>query len=147
MRLKNKVLLTTGLAAAVAVGISAPSALAKGPRSTSTATYSDFSLVVASGAAAQSTADQVAHYGDQVTFNVSTDAYQPHVDLVCSQAGTKVYGHTTGYYASYPFPSTQLMTLSSQAWTGGAADCTATLYYWDGRHTTVLETLNFAVSA
>jgi len=130
---------TAAVAVAVGVAALAPAATARGPRTT--ATLASFELVVASGG------DQVASWGDQVTFNVDTDAYQPHLDLVCSQGGTKVYGATTGYYDSYKWPWTQVMTLSSQMWTGGAADCTATLYYWDGRHTTVLQTLDFPVEA
>jgi len=130
-------------AVAVTVGVAAlaPAAMARGPKNSTTATYSALELVVASGS------DQVANWGDTVTFKVSTDAYQPHLDLVCTQGGTKVLGATTGYYDSYQWPWTQLMTLSTPAWTGGAADCTATLYYWDGRHSTVLETLNFPVAA
>jgi hypothetical protein len=39
------------------------------------------------------------------------------------------------------------MTLSSQSWAGGAADCTATLQSYSGTSVTTLATLAFHVSA
>ena len=83
-------------------------------------------------------------WGDTVTFNVSTTATtEPHVDLTCSRNGDVVYGATTGYYASYPWPWTQFMTLSSTAWQSGAADCTAELYYFSGKNARVLKSISF----
>jgi hypothetical protein len=88
------------------------------------------------------------NWGDQVTFNVSTTATtEPHVDLTCSQNGVVVLGATTGFYASYPWPWTQIMTLSSPSWTAGAADCTATLYYFSGSRNTVLSTVRFTAGS
>jgi len=140
MRKVTTSLLTTALAATVAVGVAAPSATARGPRTTSST--ASLELVVASGP------DAVPNWGEQITFNVSqTATAEPHVDVNCSQAGVNVYGATTGYYASYPWPWTQVMTLSSQKWTGGAADCTAKLYYFDGRKSPVLKTIAFTVGA
>jgi hypothetical protein len=93
-------------------------------------------------------ANGLPNWGDQVTFNVSTTATaEPHVDLTCSKNGVLVLGATTGFYASYPWPWTQVMTLSSPSWTGGAADCTATLYYFSGSRNTVLSTLRFAAGS
>lgn len=87
-------------------------------------------------------------WGDQVTFTVSTTATtEPHLSLVCSQNGVEVYNAVTGYYASYPWTSTQIMTLSSGAWLGGAASCTAQAYYFSGAKTPVIGTLTFAVGA
>jgi len=83
-------------------------------------------------------------WGDTVTFDVSTtESTEPHVDLTCSQNGVVVYGATTGYFATYPWPWTQFMTLSSSAWRGGAADCTAELYYFSGRRISVLGSIDF----
>jgi len=83
-------------------------------------------------------------WGDTVTFDVSmTESTEPHVDLTCSQNGVVVYGATTGYFATYPWPWTQLMTLSSSAWQGGAADCTAELYYFSGRRISVVGSIDF----
>ncbi len=39
------------------------------------------------------------------------------------------------------------MTLRSQSWISGPADCTANLYYLDGKRTTTLTTLGFHVYA
>jgi hypothetical protein len=88
------------------------------------------------------------NWGDTVTFNVSTTATtEPHVDLTCSQDGVVVYGATTGYFASYLWPWTQFMTLSSRAWPNGAADCTATLYYFSGSKNTIIATLKLTAGA
>jgi len=88
------------------------------------------------------------NWGDQVTFNASTTATtQPHVSLQCFQSGVLVYTTETGYYAGYPWPWTQIMTLSSPAWAAGAADCTATAYYFSGRKTVTLGALGFHVDA
>lgn len=86
------------------------------------------------------------NWGDTITFTVSTTATtEPHVNVTCSQNGAVVYGASTGYYASYPWPWTQNMTLSSQMWTGGAASCTAVLQAYSGTSVTTLGTLNFQV--
>ena len=87
-------------------------------------------------------------WGDSVSFNVSTTATtQPNVSLTCSQSGTVVYGAEAGYYASYPWPWTQVMTLSSSAWQGGAASCTARLYYFSGTSTINLTSMSFTTGA
>jgi hypothetical protein len=89
--------------------------------------------------------DGVAHWGQQVTFTVSTTATtEPHVSLRCSQNGVLVYATQTGYYAGYLWPWTQVMTLSSVAWSGGSADCVATLYYFSGASVVSLGTLSFS---
>jgi hypothetical protein len=104
---------------------------------------SSLQLVVLSGS------DSVPNWSEDVTFNVSTTATtEPHLDLTCSQGGTLVYSATTGFYASYPWPWTQTMTLSSQMWTGGAAACSASLYMFNSKGgKTVLASLAFPVSA
>jgi hypothetical protein len=92
--------------------------------------------------------DGLAHWGQRVTFNASSSATtEPHVSLKCSQNGVVVYTTQTGYYASYPWPWTQTMTLSSDMWTGGAADCGAALYYFNGSKTVTAATLAFHVEA
>lgn len=91
--------------------------------------------------------DGLPHWDQQVRFDVSTSATtEPHVSLKCYQDGDLVYTTQTGYYASYPWPWTQTMTLSSRSWTGGAADCNATLYYFSRSDRIVtLATLGFHV--
>lgn len=92
--------------------------------------------------------DGLPHWGQTVTFKVSTTATsQPDVTLACRQNGTIVYSAWAGFYPSYPWPGSQDMVLSSQAWTSGGASCTATLSYVNGKKTVTLTTLNFQVYA
>jgi hypothetical protein len=92
--------------------------------------------------------DGLPHHGQDVTFEASSSSTtEPHVKLACSQGGTVVYNAQTGYFASYPWPWTNTMKLSSGAWTGGAASCTATLYWFSGSKTVTGKTLNFPVYA
>ncbi|MGH9273337.1 MAG: hypothetical protein ACRDZU_01715 [Acidimicrobiales bacterium] len=91
-------------------------------------------------------ADGVPNYGEHATFEVSTTATaRPFVQLDCYQGGTRVYGMSAGFFADYPFTTTY--TLRGTAWTGGAADCDARLYYSSNNKTVVLKTLNFVVEA
>ncbi len=88
------------------------------------------------------------NWGDQVTFNVATTAStEPYVSLTCTQNGVVVLGAMAGFYPSYPWPWTQIMTLSSTAWQGGPASCTAQLYYFNGRRNVVLASLIFTAYA
>jgi hypothetical protein len=129
--------IAAGTAAAVAVVAPQAASANHGGQHPGSGT-STLKLVVLTGA------DQIPNWGDQITFDVSTTATAyPHVDVTCAQNGTTVYAATTGYYDSYPWPWTQDMTLRSQAWTSGGADCTATLYYLNGKRTTTLATLAF----
>ena len=115
---------------------------AKGGKGGPSASTSNFSLVLLDST------DGLPHYGQQVTFNVSTTATtEPHVSLDCYQGGTLVYGAVAGFFDGYPWPWTQIMPLSSPAWTGGAADCTAKLYYFSGTKTVTLSTMNVHVEA
>jgi hypothetical protein len=126
-----------------------PAALAgKGGNSGGAASTGTLELSTTAGAAPTST-----HFGDTVSFMGTTTAAHPNVELVCSQNGTVVYASLSGWYGNQtPVDSaggftTRNMTLSSQAWTGGAADCTATLYYISGLKTVTMATLNLSVSS
>jgi len=90
--------------------------------------------------------DGLPNWGDTVRFAVDTTlTTEPHVNLSCTQNGTVIYSNQTGYFDSYPWPWTQNMELKSQAWTGGAADCTANWYYFNGTKTVIVGTLTFHV--
>src|SRR5690349_18756283 len=108
-----------GVAVLTTLGASAPAMAAKGggggkPSGGSGSTGSSISVVMLDST------DGSAHYGQRVTFNVSTGATtQPLVSLTCTQAGQTVYSGSTGFYDSYPWPWTQVQTLASTAWTGG----------------------------
>jgi hypothetical protein len=83
---------------------------------------SSFSLVML----ADANANGLPNWGDQLTFSVSTSASYPAVELDCQQNGVWVYAQVVGFYPTYMWP--QVYSLQSPNWTGGAADCTATLY-------------------
>jgi hypothetical protein len=87
------------------------------------------------------------NWDDTITFDVSTSATtRPYVRLYCYQGGSLVYSFTAGFYSGYPWSKD--FRLSSQSWTGGAADCTASLIYTgsNGRVNT-LATLGFVAGA
>jgi hypothetical protein len=70
--------------------------------------------------------DGLAHYGQNVTFKVATTATtQPWVGLKCSRNGALLGESYEGMFAGSL--SDGIFTLASPSWTGGAADCTATL--------------------
>ncbi len=132
------------LAAAVlfSVSILAAVAVSAGGSGHPQNTNSSLSLVLLNSA------DGLPHWGQQVTFNVSSTATaEPNVSLNCYQNGSLVYGAVAGFYPSYPWPWSKIFTLSSPSWTGGAANCTAALYYFSGKKTVTLTTMNIQVYA
>jgi hypothetical protein len=78
--------------------------------------------------AAPTTSAASPSYGEAVTFAVSTNATtQPFVHVKCSQSGALVY-EAWQSWANGP----QSFTLGgTDAWQGGAANCTAYLENWD----------------
>lgn len=93
--------------------------------------------------------DGLPHYGQKVTFAVSTTATtQPWVVAKCYQNGTLVYQQANGIFST---SLGQIFTLGpTPAWSGGAADCTAYLQDWTGYSKgkiVTLATLNFHVYA
>jgi hypothetical protein len=70
--------------------------------------------------------DDLAHWGQRVTFNVSTSATtEPWVVLKCYQNGSLVAQGSEGFFARSLDDG--IFGLYSPSWTSGAADCTATL--------------------
>lgn len=132
--------LGVGLAAVAAVSLAAAGpALAAKPAPSSSSSLALVDLT---------STDGQAHWDDQVTFRVSTTATTfPMVSLTCTQSGAVVLSAVTGYYPSYPWPNTNVMTLASQLWTSGAASCAAQLYYFNGHKNVVLAKLDFPVVA
>ena len=74
--------------------------------------------------------DGLLHFGQDVTFNVSTTATtQPWVTVRCYVGGTLVEKDSN---AMFPGSLDEIFTLGgSPLWQSGAADCTATLENWD----------------
>jgi hypothetical protein len=135
--MKTRKFLTVAGAVAAAL-VLAPASLAKGPPASSS---SSLRLVL------MNSTDGFAHWGQSVTFNVSTTATsRPFVGLNCYQNGAWVYTSSVGYYPGYPWD--QFFTLMSGNWTTGAADCTATLYAVNSRgRQSNLASLSFHVYA
>ena len=133
------------LSAALAVAVLAivPSALAaKGGAAKSGSDPSLTVVVIGSTAGAAATQPR---WGQQVTFDVTMNATPTwsSVGIDCAQNGASVYRQ------SLPYPFGNLtFTLSGYWWTGGAADCAATLSVEgnNGRWTT-LATTSFHVNA
>jgi hypothetical protein len=86
------------------------------------------------------------NYGDTITFNVSTSATSPFVQVDCYQGTLWVYTGSVGYFDAYPW--VKQFTLTSSYWAGGSASCKAQLYTSkDGTSMNVLSTLNFEAGA
>jgi hypothetical protein len=89
--------------------------------------------------------DGRAHWGDRVTFNVSTTATdRPFVGLRCYQGSSFVLDSYVGLFATYMYDP--WVTLGSPYWNPLLeASCTARLFYYDGRgNQKVLATTSFA---
>jgi hypothetical protein len=91
-------------------------------------------------------ADNNPSWGDTIRITITNPPPSPNVEVVCSQGGVVVYAAQTGYYAS-TWPSTADMILSSRAWTGGSASCTARLYVFSGAKVDDLATMDFTATA
>jgi hypothetical protein len=92
--------------------------------------------------------DGYAHFGQKVTFNVSTSATtQPWVTVKCYQSGTLVGQQSNGIFATSL--STTFTLGPTQLWSGGAANCTATLENWDSypKSVATLASMSFDVYA
>lgn len=103
-----------------------------------------------SGSSSSITLDQPAPivHGQDVTFTVSASVREPFSRVTCTQGGTTVYVSTKGHFPDYyEYFGEPIHTLSSAAWTGGDASCTAALIYFakNGRQRTLAST-SFAVS-
>jgi hypothetical protein len=117
----TKALVEAGLIALLVVGLIAGTALAgKGGGKPPSGGTSNLSLVVLDE-------DGVANHGDDVTFTFSTSNAYPIVSVTCSQGGNVVFGDSHPMYHPNIWDDPGIFTLSSLAWTGGAADCRADL--------------------
>jgi hypothetical protein len=92
--------------------------------------------------------DSLPHFGGQVTYTVSTSSTSyPYVSTTCYQGSTLVLSTSAGFYASYAWPSAQVVPLQSSMWTGGSASCTATLYSMDSGSASTIATISFTALA
>lgn len=139
---------TVSLILAVALLVSGALAAPVAGAQRKTTIVSSLALVMTNDANANGLPD----YADTITWAVQTNATSvPDVRVKCYQGTTRVYYAQAGYYAGYLWPDYKFMTLASMAWTGGAASCTAELFYWQRKGKRyvdkVLLTKSFAVGA
>jgi hypothetical protein len=134
--------IATAIVSVIALTLAPAAFAAKGGNSNGNSTHDpSLSLVMVNDV----NGDGLPNWADTVRFDaVTTDAYAA-VELDCTQGGVLVYRGVEGVGPSYP---SQDFMLSSTMWTGGAADCAATLYSTSssGKQTT-LATLAFQVGA
>ena len=98
-----------------------------------------------SGSPLTATSTSTPHYGDTITFSVSTTATnQPFVNLVCYQGDALALNSWDAYFGPL---SGQTFVLGSGMWAGGAADCTAYLGMDTSNKYKVLASTSFHVDA
>jgi hypothetical protein len=146
-----------GLIAVVAVVLVAGSAFAGKPGSTTTGggggNHGGGGTTGGSGTVAlvlvnDANGNGAANWGDSVTYTVATSATAyPYVSTQCTQNGSLVLSTSAGWFASYAWPGARTVPLATDAWTGGAATCTAKLYSMDSGSPSTISTLTFAVGA
>src|SRR3990172_8955465 len=144
MKTSGRTTIAFVMAAVLVLGI-AGSALASGKGGGGRGTLT--LVLMSEPTLAESTSSVEPHYGDDITFEVSTTATdQPFVNVRCYQGTAFVYDGWAGFYPGAW--GGQTFPLSSMYWTGGEADCTARLVMWgsNGRERT-LATMDFNVAA
>jgi hypothetical protein len=72
--------------------------------------------------------DGLAHFGQHVTYTLSTTLTYPYVNENCYVNGVLVSNDWRGFFPS-SLSSTTFTLGGSQLWQSGAADCTAYLVY------------------
>lgn len=100
--------------------------------------------VVSSSSSSLAAATSGPHYGDVVTFDVSTtQTSNPFVNVRCSQNGSLVYDAWSAF--SDAGLGNRTFGLASAAWQGGAANCTANLDKYSNGKWRVLASTSFHV--
>jgi hypothetical protein len=128
--------------AILALSLAAGTALAGKPSGGGSTTSGSVALVMVVDAAG----DGAPNWADSVTYTVTSSVAQPYVSTTCTQAGTLVLSTSAGFYPGYSWPSAQTVSLRSDRWTAGAADCTAKLYYNGRRGPVTITTTAFHVN-
>jgi hypothetical protein len=136
------VLSKIAVAAAIAVCLAFAGTAFAGKASSSSIT----GPYVVTTAALPSASTTAPHFGDTVTFSVSTtQTGNPFVHVVCSGTQENPVGYDS--WAAF-WPSAGSFVLSSGGWTSGAADCTASLVmYVNSAKYKVIASTSFHVDA
>jgi hypothetical protein len=156
--MRNRIAMGALLIAALAIAVPAFAGNGKGGGGgngggTTTTTSSGGGGTPTSGSSI--TLNGTASFGSAASFTVVDPPVsgQPEMSVTCSQGGSSVYLDVQMMSGSSPYTPT--FTLWSQTWAnngGGAADCTAQLYYytWTGKKETgvvYMATSNFTAGA
>jgi len=148
-----KAVLEAGLITALTFGLIAGSAFAAKPTSGGGGRHGGGGTVSGGGTIAlaplvvDNNGNGTPNWNDVVTFQISTTATtQPYVNLVCSQNGTVVASGWKGYWDG-SLDTNWNFGLSSGAWPGGAADCTAYLKMATSKGWSTLASMGFHVDA
>ena len=142
MSRKSLVIFALIFAFAVTLGSAQALATRGGKKATPAATTTTSSLVLV----LIDSRDGAAHWGQHITFDVTSSARYSFVRVDCYQNGVWVYEQSNGLYVGWLW--TKNFTLASTVWSGGAADCTALLYSTnaDGSNFQSLATTTFHVA-
>lgn len=127
---------------AVSALVLAGAAFAGKPSGSSSITGPYLVTAAPTGSPVTAASTTTPHFGDTVTFDISTQAGNPFVNLTC-------HGNGIGYNSWAAFwPTHGSFILSSGGWTSGAADCTADLVmYVNSSKYKVLASTSFHVDA
>ena len=87
------------------------------------------------------------NWSDQIHFTISTSNAYTVVSVQCYKSGTLVYADSRPYYWPNLWDDPGNFTLSSLAWTSGAADCRADLKGTSNKGTVTLGSSSFYVGA
>jgi hypothetical protein len=87
------------------------------------------------------------NWSDQIHFTISTSNAYPVVSVQCYKSGTLVYADSRPYYWPNLWDDPGNFTLSSLAWSSGAADCRADLKGTSNKGTVTLGSTSFYVGA
>lgn len=108
--------------------------------------HSSISLVMLSRTAADADGSAL-QLGDQVTFEISTNAPRPQVNAECYQGGERVYSEWHGFFDGAA--GDRVFTLGpTPSWESGPADCKARVVEWlsNGKQRT-LASMSFHVGS
>lgn len=89
--------------------------------------------------------DGLPNLGDTVTFNLSTSASFPYVQVSCTQNGSLAFSQTNGFFTSFPWGQNYTLGPTS-AWQSGGANCTARMFTVNNSRQTTLATTSFTVN-
>ncbi len=142
----GQALFRAGIVAILITGLVAGTALAGKPAGGSggaTKGGTSISVVMVSDA----NGNGAPNWAEQVTFSFTTTNQYPVASVRCSQNGNVVYGDSRPMYTPNTWNDPGIFTLSSTAWSGGAASCLVELKGTSNGKIVVLGSTTFAVGA